>query len=110
MVSSEFGVGAFEGWISGGLRLLDTAKRGEVSTVRNMRFLKALFPIAEWESKRREVLPVSMCFLALAAQQSVFLHLKQESVTNLCWELFLLFAIASDSEKEVLGNAGVVLS
>ena len=35
------------------------------------------------ESERREILPVSMCFLALAAQKSVFNHLKREKSDKL---------------------------
>lgn len=53
MVSSELGIGTLEGWISGGLWLLDTAIRGEVSWVHDVRFGRSSFAIAEIESKRR---------------------------------------------------------
>ena len=53
MVSSEFGIGAFEGWISGGFGLFDTAGRREVSVIRDIRVVRALSAIAEWESERR---------------------------------------------------------
>jgi hypothetical protein len=46
VVPSEFGVGTIEGWISGGLGLLDTIRRREVSAIRDIKFVIASFSIA----------------------------------------------------------------